>query len=88
MLIPCPHCGPRDHAEFSYSGDATLKRPKPDASETDWYDYVYQRDNPSGVHTELWHHVFGCRRFIVVERNLRTHEISGSRQAGLSGAAS
>ena len=39
MLIDCPHCGPRDLAEFSYQGDAT--RTRPDLASTDtkaWLD--------------------------------------------------
>ena len=31
LLIPCPWCGPRAQAEFTYGGDATLTRPAPDA---------------------------------------------------------
>ena len=27
MRIPCPCCGPRDHGEFTYLGDATVSRP-------------------------------------------------------------
>src|SRR3546814_8270426 len=33
MLIPCPHCGPRDVGEFTYGGDATKERPDPGRSE-------------------------------------------------------
>ena len=28
MRIPCPHCGPRTHDEFTYYGDATVRRPR------------------------------------------------------------
>jgi heterotetrameric sarcosine oxidase delta subunit len=31
MLIPCPWCGPRNQIEFTYGGDATVRRPPPDA---------------------------------------------------------
>ena len=34
MLIPCPWCGPRNQVEFTYGGDATVKRPANDAPET------------------------------------------------------
>lgn len=81
MLIQCPHCGARDHAEFAYAGDAGLSRPAPDAADSVWLDYVYQRNNASGDHVELWHHVYGCRQYIAVSRNLRTHEISGAQFA-------
>jgi sarcosine oxidase delta subunit len=52
MLIPCPHCGPRNQIEFTYGGDATLRRPAADAPEAAWIDYVYLRDNPCGPHDE------------------------------------
>ena len=48
MLIPCPWCGPRNQLEFTYGGDATLRRPAPDAPEAAWAEYVYVRDNPCG----------------------------------------
>lgn len=83
MLIPCPHCGDRAQTEFSYGGDATIKRPD-DANSMpieDWLDYVYLRDNPRGPHSEWWHHTGGCRRWIQVRRNTQTHEILGSATA-------
>ena len=77
IIIDCPLCGPRDHAEFSYIGDATKVRPAENRSSTDeaWYDFVYLRDNPKGLHQELWQHNYGCRCFIKVLRNTVTHEI-------------
>ena len=52
LLIPCPWCGPRDHSEFTYGGDATAKRPADPqaASDEDWFAYVYLRANPRGAH--------------------------------------
>jgi sarcosine oxidase subunit delta len=41
-----------------------------------YHDYVYLRDNPSGLHQEFWYHGGGCRSWLVVTRNTRTHEIS------------
>ena len=73
MLIPCPHCGPRSHVEFTYAGDATLRRPPDDAPLAQWVDYVYLRDNPRGPHREYWHHVHGCRAYVMVEGRER-HE--------------
>ena len=79
MRIPCPYCGPRGNEEFTYLGDATRARVPirlaPDAAQA-FYDYVYLRDNPSGHHRELWYHGGGCRSWLVVTRNTRTHEIS------------
>lgn len=79
LIIHCPHCGARDHTEFSYGGDARVRRPAYDASESAWVDFVYNRDNPRGAHEELWQHVQGCRAWIVVCRDTLTHAISATR---------
>lgn len=76
MRIPCPHCGERGNEEFLYRGAAGLRRPPPDAPEAEWHDYVYLRDNPAGSHREMWQHVHGCRRWLEVTRDTRTHAIA------------
>jgi sarcosine oxidase subunit delta len=76
MRIPCPHCGERGNEEFSYLGDAEPTRPAVDAPDQAWHDYVYVRNNPAGKIKELWHHAHGCRRWLVVTRDTRTHEIA------------
>jgi methylglutamate dehydrogenase subunit B len=83
MLIPCPFCGDRDASEFSYLGDATLKRPDPSSpgAERAFHEYVYLRDNPAGPHREFWHHVSGCRSWLIVTRDTRNHEILGAELA-------
>ena len=53
LRIACPHCGTRDHTEFTYGGDATVKRPPADAPMASWHEAVYLRGNPRGVHEEL-----------------------------------
>lgn len=81
MLIPHPILGHRDSQEFVYLGDAQLMhRPDwnaPDAAEL-FYEYAYLRDNPAGVHRELWFHEHGDRSWLVVTRNTVTHEIIGA----------
>ncbi|HEX2117309.1 MAG TPA: sarcosine oxidase subunit delta [Alphaproteobacteria bacterium] len=79
LIIHCPHCGPRDHTEFSYGGDATVRRPADSAPLDAWVDFVYLRDNPRGAHEELWQHVQGCRAWIAVTRDTLTHAISSTR---------
>ena len=74
--IACPHCGPRDEAEFRYRGDATVARPGAEAGADAFLDYVYVRDNPRGWHVEWWHHLHGCRRVVKVVRHTVTHEIA------------
>lgn len=75
MRLTCPHCGPRGLEEFSYRGDATVRRLSLEAPEEDWIAYVYLRDNPCGAHKELWYHGSGCRAWLVVERNTLTHAV-------------
>ena len=84
MLISCPHCGPRDAAEFTYGGDASVRRPaNPDTlSDEQWADYVYLRDNPRGEHAELWQHSSGCRRWIEVRRDTCTHDVIATGRPG------
>jgi sarcosine oxidase subunit delta len=84
MRIPCPHCGERSHAEFTYLGDAAPRRPQPlrrpvaEAGEVqavarETFDYVYLRDNPPGRLREWWQHSGGCRAWVMVERDVSTH---------------
>lgn len=81
MRITCPHCGNRSVAEFVAMGPAGLQRPAPDASAEAWVDYVYTRDNPAGAHRELFYHASGCRAWLVVERDTRTHLITSVKAA-------
>ena len=83
LLIPCPFCGPRDETEFVYGGDATVARPADPAAASDreWTDYLYFRDNPRGAHAELWLHRAGCGRWLRVERDTASHEIASVRFA-------
>lgn len=84
MLIPHPLLGPRDAQEFTYLGDAALID-RPDgmaAGAADAFnDYVYLRDNPAGLHRELWFHEQGDWSWLVVTRNTVTHEILGAELA-------
>jgi len=88
MLIPCPVCGPRDHAEFTYWGDATVVRPDiADADAACWAAYVYDRGNPRGPHSEYWHHVHGCRLWMVVTRDTATHDVHDAHVVGMWASA-
>lgn len=84
MLIRCPHCGARDVTEFAYGGAAGLARPADcgGVSDAQWSAYVYMRDNPRGVHDELWQHSSGCRRWLAVRRNTLTHEVIAVAEPG------
>ena len=87
IRIDCPFCGIRDHTEFSYEGDATVKYPALDASQDAWFEAVFLRDNPRGPHREFWRHAYGCGAFLEVARNTVTHEISEVKMAHAGWAA-
>lgn len=84
MIIHHPLLGPRDASEFVYLGDARLiHRPcaaAPDASDR-FHDYLYLRDNPAGLHRELWFHEHGDRSWLVVTRDTVSHEITNVEMA-------
>ena len=79
MIINHPLLGPRDMQEFVYLGDASLLA-RPDGmaqgAEEAFYTYLYLRDDPAGLHRELWFHEQGDRSWLVVTRNTMTHEIT------------
>ena len=79
MIINHPLLGPRDSSEFVYLGDACLiNRPdwQADTALEQFIDYGHNRDNPAGLHRELWYHEQGDRSWLVVTRNTVTHEIT------------
>jgi heterotetrameric sarcosine oxidase delta subunit len=78
MIIKHPHLGPRDASEFTILGDASLiNRPDWQAGDADdsFYNYQYLRDNPAGLHRELWFHEQGDRSWLVVTRDTVTHAV-------------
>jgi methylglutamate dehydrogenase subunit B len=90
MRIPCPFCGERDLSEFVTRGEAAPPRPAtqidaPPETAQAMHDYVYLRDNPAGPAREYWYHAYGCRRWLLVERDTRTHVIASARLAREAG---
>ena len=81
IRINCPFCGERDHSEFTYGGDGSIEYPPLDGSLEDWANAVFQRENIRGVQTESWHHVSGCRQWLIVERDTLSHKIHSVRAA-------
>ena len=76
MRICCPICGERDLREFHYEGSSKLiDRPEMGAGLVEFHDYLHLRDNPAGINEELWSHEYGCRGWLLVQRNTITHEI-------------
>lgn len=87
LRIHCPCCGLRDHSEFEYGGDASVQYPPVGADGDAWFQAVYARRDVEGRHFEFWRHSLGCRSWLVVERDTRTHEIHSTRLAHPGAAA-
>lgn len=83
MILTCPYCGPRDHVEFTYRGDASAIRPSIESTSMESHQsYVFDRTNPDGSHQEVWNHTSGCRTHVVVTRDTRTHEVYSCEPVG------
>lgn len=85
LHIWCPWCGEhREEEEFHPKGQAHIVRPAdPDAcSDEEWGEYLFFRDNPRGVHRELWVHAAGCRKYFNVVRNTVSYEILETYRIG------
>jgi heterotetrameric sarcosine oxidase delta subunit len=65
--VPCPHCGPREPAEFVCLGEPPARA---DAAE------VYLRLNAKGPVDEFWWHRAGCRRWLRLRRDTATNRFS------------
>ena len=78
ILIPCPHCGPRNSDEFSYHGEFHDV-----AGDSQWQQagrtLRYERDNLADWTEETWFHRFGCERFFFAERHTVTNEVRATR---------
>jgi sarcosine oxidase subunit delta len=63
FLLPCPNCGPRDVHEFRYGGQVPSAK----------------GNNLPGPQVERWYHRFGCRRWLIAERDVRTNRVLQTR---------
>ena len=82
MRLNCPLCGPRDVREFTYRGSSKLmSRPDPLEGHEAFHDYVHLRENVVGENEELWHHHMGCSSWLVVVRNVSTHDVISVKRA-------
>jgi len=80
-IIHCPINGPRPLQEFYFGGQF---RPLPELadgealSDSQWADYVFNRDGSPGIQKEWWYHSpsgtwFIAERDIVKDAFLRTY---------------
>jgi heterotetrameric sarcosine oxidase delta subunit len=82
ILLPCPHCGPRNTDEFSHHGEHG-ERPDADrVTARQWRSYLYLRRNQAGWTTELWLHGAGCGRYVLFERHTVTNEVRAAHSTG------
>jgi sarcosine oxidase subunit delta len=84
ILLPCPHCGPRNASEFRHFGEER-ERPDPNGATPDeWRAYLYLKGNPAGWTTETWCHTSGCGAFFIAERHTVTNRVRSVRLPGRS----
>ena len=82
LILDCPYCGvTAEETEFHAGGEAHIKRFGPGASEEEFHDYLFAKENPKGVHFERWRHVNGCGKWFHVARCTMTLEVFGSYSA-------
>lgn len=79
LIIPCPHCGPRDEGEFTYGGPARAVSLCADTEASQ--QTLYKGINPRGPLRELWFHSSGCEQWITVTRDTATHDFVTEQDA-------
>ena len=77
MRINCPICGDRDRREFYYLGASDYLNRPAEGDLDAIHKYLHIREHSAGVTKDLWHHEAGCSSWLVVERNVTTHEVLG-----------
>ncbi|MGZ4132604.1 MAG: sarcosine oxidase subunit delta [Actinomycetota bacterium] len=72
LLVPCPFCGERPYAEFTFGGEL---RPVSSPDVKSDFARLYLRENVAGVQEERWFHAYGCRRWLTLRRDTTTNTI-------------
>ncbi|MEM6897637.1 MAG: sarcosine oxidase subunit delta [Pseudomonadota bacterium] len=82
LILECPCCGEaKDETELSPGGEAHLTRFGPGSSDEEFEDYLFQRENPKGVHFERWRCSSGCGKWFHAARCTVTNEVFGTYSA-------
>ncbi len=82
LILTCPCCDvDAEETELHAGGEAHLTRFGPDSSAEDFETYLFQRENPRGVHFERWRHVYGCGKWFHAARCTATLEVFGTYSA-------
>ena len=85
IQITCPYCGiTAEETEFAPGGEAHIKRFGPGSADSEFSAYLFERQNPRGVHFERWRHAFGCGKWFHVARCTQTLEVFGSYPADVT----
>lgn len=85
LTLTCPCCGvAADETELAAGGEAHLKRFGPGSSDAEFDGYMFQRENPKGVHFERWRHAYGCGKWFLAARDTVTLEVFGTYPAQTS----
>jgi sarcosine oxidase subunit delta len=71
FLLTCPNCGPRDVYEFRFGGQILPVSGPDDASGVARTCI----SNLPQAQRERWYHRFGCRSWLIAERDVRTNEV-------------
>jgi sarcosine oxidase subunit delta len=85
LTLHCPYCGIQaDETELHAGGEAHLTRHGPGSSDDEFHGYLFERENPRGVHFERWRHVYGCGKWFHAARCTDTLEVFGTYSAQTS----
>jgi sarcosine oxidase, subunit delta len=83
LLIRCPYCEmERPEVEFKYGGQAHLVRSPQTATDEEWTDFLFFRDNTKGLHAERWRHAVGCGQFFNCLRDTVSDKIAATYKSG------
>jgi sarcosine oxidase subunit delta len=83
IIVRCPYCREeRTEEELTYGGEAGIDRPSDPAAASDdeWTDYLFMRQNPKGTFIEQWCCAYGCGQWFKVRRDSVTHEVTQVRR--------
>ena len=85
LILTCPYCGVAcDETELTAGGEAHLTREGPGASDDAFEAYLFERENPKGIHFERWRHAYGCGKWFHAARCTQTLEVFGTYTAQTS----
>ena len=77
FYITCPTCGIRQVEEFQY-GSEQESRPSQDSGDIEWNMYLYTKRNAHGNASEWWYHQYGCKRWLLLNRDTKTNNVNSS----------